>query len=527
MSPTAAAKLARTASEMRQGTERHEVPEVIVGKDVLELVSSAMYVDPMSVYREYVQNAADAVDIARAEGLLGNGEPGRVNFYIDHATRTVRIRDNGCAVPFNAFGRKLTSLGGSGKRGSLARGFRGVGRLAGLGYAQELVFRSRASGETKISELRWDCRRLKSALRDAGDDTGVAELIRAVTSLERGDVGDAPDRFFEVEMRGIVRLRNDRLMNPTAIGDYLSQVAPVPFSPEFRFGAEITKALSRHFNPGELDIRIDGTDAPLYRPHRDRFVLEDKSSISFDGLSMIEIPGIDGELAAIGWVAHHEYEGAVPAGTLIKGLRLRAGNIQVGGHALLEDLFPEPRFNAWSVGEVHVLDRRIVPNGRRDHFEQNAHFHNVLNHLTPTARDVARRCRTSSVRRKWEREFAMLARAVDQDLLILAQGSISQGQRARLALQIEQTFMKMSQVARMELLSDEVAGRLDVIETMRSRLGALMQDVARSTSPLTRLPEEQRKTYEHLFDLVYECSANKTAAKALVDRIMLRLAPEA
>ena len=37
---------------------------------MLELVSSAMYVDPLTVYREYIQNAADAVDSARAAGLL-------------------------------------------------------------------------------------------------------------------------------------------------------------------------------------------------------------------------------------------------------------------------------------------------------------------------------------------------------------------------------------------------------------------------------------------------------------------------
>lgn len=33
--------------------------EIVVGKDILELVSSAMYVDPLTIYREYIQNAAD------------------------------------------------------------------------------------------------------------------------------------------------------------------------------------------------------------------------------------------------------------------------------------------------------------------------------------------------------------------------------------------------------------------------------------------------------------------------------------
>ena len=55
-----------------RAAKQHELPEIVIGKDVLELVSSAMYIDPMTVYREYIQNAADAVDAARAAG----GAPG-------------------------------------------------------------------------------------------------------------------------------------------------------------------------------------------------------------------------------------------------------------------------------------------------------------------------------------------------------------------------------------------------------------------------------------------------------------------
>lgn len=75
---------------------------------------------------------------------------------------------------------------------------------------------------------------------------------------------------------------------------------------------------------------------------------------------------------------------AIPASTNVRGLRLRVGNIQVGGDKLLEDLFPEPRFNSWSVGEIHILDQRVTPNGRRDHCEQNVHYLNILNHLGPS-----------------------------------------------------------------------------------------------------------------------------------------------
>jgi molecular chaperone HtpG len=499
-----------------------DLDDIVIGKDVLELVSSAMYVDPMTVYREYIQNAADAVDEARAQGVLGPNEQGQVEIAVDAASRTVLIRDNGAGIPSVDFGARLTAIGGSAKRGTKARGFRGVGRLAGLGYAQELVFRSRVAGENRVSQLRWDCRRLKAALRGADHDTGVAELIRRVVSLERVPADGYPPRFFEVELRGIIRLRNDRLMGPASIADYLSQVAPVPFDPDFPFAPEITEALAPHIDMSALDVRIGGAATPLYRPHGNRLQGDDGAAIAFDSLDVVQIPGIDGDTAAIAWVLHHAYEGALPTGTHVKGLRLRAGNIQVGDHALLEDLFPETRFNSWAVGEVHVLDRRIVPNGRRDHFEQNAHFHNLTNHLAPTAQDIARRCRISSVRRRWLREFELQAQAVDETLGIIRQGSVSQTERARLALSAEQALMQLGKIADMVVVAGDAAAHKQRIDALRAALAAVMGDLAVASSPLMRLPEEQRQQYEHFFELIYQCSTNRVAAKALIDRILLR-----
>ncbi len=43
---------------------------IVVGKDILEILSSAMYVDPLTIYREYVQNAADAIDEARNKRIV-------------------------------------------------------------------------------------------------------------------------------------------------------------------------------------------------------------------------------------------------------------------------------------------------------------------------------------------------------------------------------------------------------------------------------------------------------------------------
>ena len=73
-----------------------------------------------------------------------------------------------------------------------------------------------------------------STTRDPADNIGVADLIRKVATLERVEIDGVPERFFEVEMRGSHSPEETiSLISPLAISDYLSQVAPVPFSPMF------------------------------------------------------------------------------------------------------------------------------------------------------------------------------------------------------------------------------------------------------------------------------------------------------
>src|SRR3546814_13218578 len=87
-----------------------------------------MYTDPLTIYREYVQNSADAIEARRLDGPRGRG---RVDIRIDHDARSVRITDDGTGIPVSEAPRRLLAIGGSRKRGTDARGFRGICRLAG------------------------------------------------------------------------------------------------------------------------------------------------------------------------------------------------------------------------------------------------------------------------------------------------------------------------------------------------------------------------------------------------------------
>lgn len=320
-------------------------------------------------------------------------------------------------LPVAEAAARLLAIGGSAKRGTSARGFRGVGRLAGLAYARQLIFRTRSAGDTDVLELTWDCLRLKAALREVGEDDGLPGVLNRIVSIRaRPAKAGEPDHFFEVELGELVRHhRRDALLNPDMVADYLSEVAPVPLAEGFPWREQILQHLAPRVGLADLDIRLDG-GAPLRRPFGERFSISDTAEDSFMELELLSFDGRDDSPMAVGWLLHHHYLGALPDRGRIKGLRLRCGNVQVGEAQILESAFPEPRFNSWTVGEIHVLDPRIVPNARRDNFELNVHYADLTAQVEPIARRIAKRCRTASVERNRVRGAATATAALASNL---------------------------------------------------------------------------------------------------------------
>jgi Histidine kinase-, DNA gyrase B-, and HSP90-like ATPase len=385
--------------------------DVRVGKDVIEILTSGMYVSPLSIYREYVQNSADAVDQAKS---AGGHRAGRVALSFDHPTRSVTIRDDGSGIPSDKAVDLLLAVGGSRKRGTPARGFRGVGRLSGLAYCRQIEFVTKAKGDGRVVSLIWDCRKLKELVASSGSDDLRSVMAGAVAvKTERADAADPG--FFEVRLRDVARLRSDLLLNEHLIAEYLAQVAPVPFSPEFSFGAMIESELRKRFDVAPLDLTVGGK--ALTRPHRDELFagLADSPSRIRD-IEFFELADVDGDVGGVGWLAHHDYVRSLPVNLGVRGLRARVGNLQVGEANLFEDSYKESRFNSWTIGEIHMLDRRIIPNARRDNFEANHHYSNMLVQIGPIAAKISQRCRQASISRTVFQTVANVIRQIEDRL---------------------------------------------------------------------------------------------------------------
>jgi len=504
-------------------SERRAVQELLIGKDILELLSTAMYVEPLTVFREYVQNAADAIDEARDSGLLTQGQPGRIEIMLDGVARTAVIRDNGIGIGAADVERVLTAFGASRKRAKIARGFRGVGRLAALGYAQALVFRTKAAGERDISEVRWDCRRLKAILLDPAYAGDLGSVVSEVVTIRTLRAPDPAEHFFEVRLDKVLRIKNDVLLNAEEVRRYLAQVAPAPFMDSFAFKQAILTHIGPYVSEDRFQITINEGSAHLTRPEFGEFEIRKGRQDVATGVRLVEIKGGDGNVRAVGWLLEHGFEGAIQGSSDIRGLRARVGNIQIGGDDIFAAIFPETRFNSWTVGELHIVDRSIIPNGRRDNFEQNSAYYQLLSELIPIGRELARRCRTSSARRNRIKMFELRYTRAEELVLTISQGTLGRNAESAARREVGALLAELERLIGGELVTDDDRRPLKRrIDRLRAKVPA-SGSVARRIDPLSTLPQRKRAVYKEVIDLIYECATNRIAAQALVNRITARL----
>lgn len=500
-----------------------ELPsEITIAKDLLDLLTGAMYVDPFNALREYIQNAVDAVEDAVAAGALGGPSKGRIEVTVSQADRSIVIRDNGIGCSNENFVESLTAFGGSSKRGRKRRGFRGIGRLAGLAYCRQLVFRGKSVDDPTVLEMTWDCVRLKELLYSDESDLSLSQVVHSVVQVRKRTAKDYPEHFFEVSLHGVIRYKNDELLELGSLLGYLKQVAPIPFSPDFSFAEEISQFVESYIGDQSFNIYVNGSNTPLFKPHRDSFLARPDLNSHFSHVEFIEVSGIQEDVDAVGWLLHHEYLGAVPGDQLVGGLRLRSGNIQIGDTDALRSVFPQPRFNEWTCGEVHLLNRKIRPNGRRDNLEFSAHVSNLYDQLRPLGFEIAKKCREFSNTRSVLNRFGKFFSESEHLIDLLADGFFRPKRTASYFELLEHHEHQLAGMADQlqAMVSDGASVKRRLANWRRRRTIAVRK--MKEGSIKLDLPKTRVSTYQQVFELVYEEMRDKGEATSVIRRIAER-----
>lgn len=399
------------------------VPPPLIGSFLLESITTGMYGERRNAIREYVQNSLDGVQAAVAAKILKAGRE-KITLTIDAGKKTLTIYDNGIGLPYRVAMSTLTTVGASRKQRGREAGFRGIGRLAGIAFSNTLQFRTKAAGDTVETIVSFDCAALRKGMEFSGLKPAAALISECVTYRQQ-KVPNASDHYFEVTLQDLTNPPPEatRLVD---LEEFLAQVAPVDFHPDFAsFRSKIFDAagavevpmvggdagdddadeeqplLDRiAFDHVTIVLREAGskTERPVYKPYRPKMLGAENENVALTRVTVRH-----GESGTWwGWIGHKKIPGDYQKEN-VAGIRFRLKNIQIDGNDLIRDVPTTNearstfgRWSNWFVGEIYVDPKSVVPNARRDNFEEDDVWLKIRNEIMPVCAELTKEARAVS-----------------------------------------------------------------------------------------------------------------------------------
>lgn len=344
--------------------------DYIFGANILENLTTGMYKDSKVSYREYIQNACDQIDKAVEEGLLGSINEGIIDIWVDADRRIISIEDNATGIPTKKFEATLANIADSSKHLGTDKGFRGIGRLCGLAYCQELVFTSTAYDEETVSIMRCDAQKMREYLNRNvnGEKYTASDVLSKIYKFEYvNNKARKKEHSFKVELIG-VNDENRDLLDFEQVKNYLSFTAPVPYKNTFPYKREIhDHAKKIGYRIDEYRIRLNGEE--IFKKYSTQY----KTSKGDDEIFDVEFKDFYDEsnnLIMWLWFGVSTFKAIISKECQMRGLRLRKENIQIGNEDALQPLFKEDRGQHYYVGELFAVSKELIPNSQRDYFNE-------------------------------------------------------------------------------------------------------------------------------------------------------------
>ena len=331
----------------------------------------------MDVTKEQIDAAIDLLttmvveDIAREQHLEEN-DYYEIHVRIFRSQRRIEIEDTATGVSVTNRDT-LKDVATSQKERGKRKGFRGIGRLGGLGYCTTLTFETSYKDEDVKTLMHWDAAKMNRIVDDEFDESEAGNVIDDCTSFEQQpEVADK--HYFKVIMENVT---DDRLLDVTNIRKYLSMVAPVDYPTQFGiFSSQIKRYI--HNNGIVLDVYNvyvgdEFGEEQIYKGYTTK--IEDARNGDYDikDIKIIDRKDSDGKIIYWGWYSISELRGQIPANNVAYGIRLRCKNIQIGDERTTRNFFVaegDKRFAQYFFGELHVETPLLMPDARRDYLRE-------------------------------------------------------------------------------------------------------------------------------------------------------------
>lgn len=361
--------------------------EELVYAQAIPLLASGLYPRKLMIVREYIQNACDAIDMYAgvAEHLSYDTSDPLIKVSVQ--ARSLLIWDNGIGMDLEEI-EKLKRIAYSEKQEGREVGFKGIGRLAGLDVAEKLLVTSTTYGNPKAFKFEF---RAGDYIRDVTEkrkkriSEPASVVINRHTDITSFDV-DPGDHYTLVELRDIDP-KHSELLNPTQLREFIGDLAPVGFAPDFRWGPKIQQYLASRlpdYSPKHIWLTTAlGDRSQVFKPYTDAMSLAEPEFID------VHAPGRSGKLLAVCWYSakaksmlgklkasggRFVVEGATPEQKKrLAGLVFKILGFSIGERTLaLDSLWGKEQLRGlWFTGEIHIADKDVRPTTDRSNLADN------------------------------------------------------------------------------------------------------------------------------------------------------------
>lgn len=242
----------------------------LIGIRLLETLTSALYEDPIALFREYVQNSVDSFVANPIKGEF------HIRIDVDKTNRNITFIDNGLGIPKRSFNKKMRSISLSDKSDDEI-GFRGIGRLSGMPFCKTLIFHNKVRGSSEIQTFEWSGADYKKLLENKSN-ASLEKTIKEIAKSDKysGSNEKSEEHYFKVELLSysdeIARLvENDKNLLLR-----LGKILPVPYKKNFVEAETIhnyyKEVIGRKLQDYEFDITLNGNQ--IEKPYDKKNILE-------------------------------------------------------------------------------------------------------------------------------------------------------------------------------------------------------------------------------------------------------------
>lgn len=361
------------------------------GGFVLETLTIGMYGESRNAIREYIQNGFDSIQRAIESGVLpSNKGLIRISMADDH--KTLVIRDNGAGIPAKHAVDILTRVGASTKDHRKNAGFRGIGRLAGIVFSDAVTFVTKAHGERTQTTVVFDGKRMREGMAPSrGSNRSATDLMVDTVRAYKTGTRRRDEHFLEVRLEGLKNPPKE-CRSRSAMAEFVGQIAPVPYAADFRYFPRLESAARDANIPIEqvrITVREAGTTPiSVTKPYRAAHRVGQVTA-EMNDCEILHSPSRNWW----GWVGKKSQSGAY-TDARVAGLRVRVRNIQIDATDLVRDIFRKgatshARFQDYFVGEVFVRPGVLVPNARRDGFEEDRAWRQFTAELSTVTKSLS------------------------------------------------------------------------------------------------------------------------------------------